>query len=145
MDEKNIQKRLKNVPKFLGTYAVNELNTLSIRNYPCSLIVNLDNRWETGSHWISILLNCDKIYVCDSLGKICSKSLPVALINFLHLFSINRQLYTTPQLQEKSSNTCGYYALFFILFMQNNTFDDFLGSFSHNLALNDVLVHIYCK
>ena len=63
MDEKQIQKILKDGPNYLGSYAINELETLSIRSYPASMIVNMDNRWEPGSHWIPINITNRYIYI----------------------------------------------------------------------------------
>lgn len=145
MDENQINQNLNGVPNYLGTFAVNELDNLRIRHYPSFLVVNMDNRWESGSHWIAIQLTCDKINVCDSLGNIKKAKLPVSLVNFLHLFSSTRRLYVTPKLQKLNSTTCGYYVTYFVKFMQTHTFSDFASSFSNNCTLNDILVQLYCK
>ena len=99
MDEKEINLKLKNVPNYLGTFAVNELDNLRIRQYPSFIVVNMDTRLERGSHWIAIAIHTNYLFVCDSLGAIKPRNIPEQLVNFLHLFSINRKLYITRQLQ----------------------------------------------
>ena len=145
LNEKYINEKLKNVPNYLGTFAINELAKLRIRHYPCFLIINMDTRWEAGSHWIGVALYQKYIYLCDSLGIIRYDHIPVELANFLHLYLSGRKMYITCQLQWQHSTTCGFYALFFILYMQTHTFCEFLDSFSRNFMLNDILVELYCK
>ena len=145
MDENQLNAKLKNVPNYLGTFAINELDGLRIRSYPSYAIVNMDNRWETGSHWIGIGITSDSLFICDSLGSINKENIPRDLINFLHLFSGNRKLYISRQLQHINSDTCGFYVIFFVLFMQTHSFCGFLDSFGQDVSLNDLLVQIYCK
>ena len=145
MDENEINTKLKGIRNYLGSFAVNELKNLRIRYYPSYLITNLDNRWESGSHWIAITIDVNSIYVCDSLGAIGPNRLPHEIIDFLHLYSSNRELYITRQLQQTTALTCGYYAIFFILYIQSHTFCEFLDNFSLNYTLNDALIYIYCK
>ena len=59
----------------------------------------MDTRSESGSHWIAITIYSIYLFVCDSLGLIKPRNTPEQLVNFLHLFSINRKLYITRQLQ----------------------------------------------
>ena len=145
MNENEINAKLKGIRNYLGSFAVNELSDLRIRYYPAYIITNLDNRWETGSHWVAIAIDVDHIYVCDSLGAVGPNHLPKDIINFLHLYTCNRQLHITRKLQKTSASTCGFYAIFFILYLQSHSFCDFLDSFTKDPSLNDALVQIYCK
>ena len=66
MDENEINALLKNTPGYLGTYARDELNNLKISHYPTYIIVNLDKREQSGSHWIAIAMCPKDVYICDS-------------------------------------------------------------------------------
>jgi len=57
--------------KYHGTYAANELPTLT-EKIPYA-IVNLDDRDQSGSHWIALAKVKDKIVVYDSFGRQTSK------------------------------------------------------------------------
>ena len=63
-----ITNSLQCTPNFIGCYAENELESLSITSFPCLMIVNIDSINMIGSHWIAIGLFTDKIEIFDSLG-----------------------------------------------------------------------------
>ena len=146
MDENEINNQLKNISGYLGTFAVNELDSLFISHYPSFIIINLDERSNDGTHWIAVGMYLNSVYICDSLGAIVpSSKFPTKLINFLYRVGFRRDFYITQQLQSSSSTSCGLYCIFFIKTLSSNSFSDFLSKFSTNLDLNDLIVALYCK
>lgn len=147
MDENEINAKLSNVSGYLGSFAINELESLHISHYPSFIVVNLDERENDGTHWISIAMYINDVYVCDSLGTLLpSVKFPTNLINFLYRITFRRDFHITRQLQSLSSTYCGMFSVFFILFMSyNNNYTEFLSKFSTNLELNDIIVNLYYK
>ena len=147
MDENEINKRLRSVSGYLGTFAINELESLYICHYPSFIVVNLDERGNEGTHWISIAMYINDVYVCDSLGTLLpSNKFPDKLVNFLYRITFRRDLHITRQLQSVTSTNCGLFSAYFILFMSHtNNFTEFLSKFSTNLDLNDVIVNLHYK
>ena len=147
MDESEINKRLKNVPNYIGTYAVDELSEIKVSFFPCFLIINLDSRIGGGTHWVAVGIYANELYVCDSLGGLIPDRIkPRALINFLHIFSLTRNLFITKQLQESFSGTCALYCITFVQQMSKfNCFGEFLRLFTNNLHRNDLLIKFINK
>ena len=146
MDENELNKRLKNVNGYLGTFAINELESLKISHYPSFIVANLDERRNEGTHWIAIAMYLNDVYVCDSLGTLLPTNVfPDKLVNFLYRITFRRKLHITRQLQSTTSTSCGLYCIFFLKFMSTNTFPDFLSKFSVKLELNDLIVSLYAK
>ena len=146
INENQINQKLSKVNGYLGTFAIDELETLRISHYPSFIVINLDKREHGGSHWIAIAMYLNDIYVCDSLGTILPEdSFPQLLINFLYRVSFRRQLHITQQLQSLNSTYCGLYCIYFIKCMSSASFSDFLSKFSCDYALNDLIVNLYAK
>ena len=146
MDENEINKNLRSVSGYLGSFAINELESLKISHYPTFIIVNLDERGNEGTHWIALAMYLNDVYVCDSLGTLLpSNVFPDKLINFLYRITFRRKLHITRQLQSASSTSCGLYCIFFLKYISTNTFTDFLSKFSPKLELNDLIVSLYAK
>ena len=142
MDENEINAVLSDVPGYLGTYAIDELDDLRIRIFPSYLVINLDERKNGGSHWIAAAVYLNDIFVCDSLGTILPDgNLPIQLINFLHIISFKKTLHISKQLQEITASTCGKYATYFIYTMSSqHSYDSFLSNFGHDYSFNDVII-----
>ena len=146
MDENEINKSVRNVEGYLGTFARNELESLKISHYPSFMILNLDQRKGDGSHWIAIAMFLNDVYICDSLGALMpNDDFPKELVNFLYRVCFRRRLHITRQLQQPTSNTCGLYCIFFVHYCQTHTFVSFLSKFSHDHTTNDLLIHLYAK
>ena len=146
MDENEINRRLKNVSGYLGTFAVNELDNLYINHYPSYIVINLDNRESDGTHWIAVAMYLNDVYICDSLGALLpSSAFPTGLINFLYRICFRRTLFITQQLQSSMSESCGLYCILFVFTLSKQTFSSFLSKFSTNLELNDLIVALYTK
>ena len=100
MDEFQLNRKLRKEKNYLGSFALDELNEIKIDIFPSFLIINLDNRENTGTHWIALAVFENVVYICDSLGGLLpDESIPTPLVNFLHVLLISRKLYITTQLQ----------------------------------------------
>ena len=146
MDEIRINQLLKNVPRYQGSFALDELKNVEIKTFPEFIVVNLDNRSENGSHWIALAIYQNYVYICDSLGGIIpGKKFPSALINFLHVLLFSRKLVITKQLQPIDSDKCGAYSVVFIREMSaHHSFYYFSQLFTTNLQQNDNIVYFLC-
>ena len=141
LGERKINVVLKDVKNYLGTYAVDELKKLKISKYPVFLIINLDKRAGGGTHWISMGIFDNDVYLCDSLGYLIpNRTLPNDIIHFLHITCYARNLHITRQLQHTKSKTCGYYCVLFVYMLSRNSFKHFLQLFSQNYRSNDKTV-----
>ena len=146
MNEQHFNSLLKDVPNYLGSFAADELNEVKITKNPTLLVVNYDERSDTGSHWIGVAIFLKHVYICDSLGGIApTKNISQGWINFLYLLSRTRNLVITKQLQPKQSAFCGLYVVTFIKEMSQNSFSDFLRLFTDDLKKNDVIVQFLYK
>ena len=147
MDENQLNNALKNVKEFQGSFALDEIDKIEIKSLPEFFVINMDNRWEPGSHWIGVGIYHNAVYVCDSLGGLLpGKQFPQGLINFLHLHTFKRKLFITKQLQPTQSDLCGAYCILFINEMsKHNSFSSFLSLFTNNLTQNDKIVSFLCN
>lgn len=142
MDENQINKYLRKIEKYQGSFASDELNEISIKTFPEYVIVNLDSRSGGGNHWIALAIYENSVYICDPLGGIKPDiALPTELINFLHVLLTSRKLYMTKQLQPLRSDTCALYCIKFILCMsETNSFKNFLRLFTNDYQQNEVII-----
>ena len=148
MDEKAINRKLKNVKNYLGTFALDELNEIKINSLPSFFIINLDHRkYGEGTHWIAIGVYRKTLFICDSLGGLKpDDSFPTELVNFLNALLARRKLEMTKQLQPSESDTCGFYCVTFVKEMaKTNNFNDFLTLFTDNFYSNDRVIKFLNK
>ena len=131
---------LKCSPNFIGCYAEDQLENLSLTSFPCFLIVNIDSSNMPGSHWIAIGIFSERVEIFDSLGfDIFNWShVPCSLLNFLHNMSRSRRVFVSPRLQPDNSNMCGFYCMYYII---RRAFTPFIHLTDHfdlsNLTTND--------
>ena len=146
MDETRLNQLLKNVSRYQGSFALDELKNVEIKTFPEFIVINLDNRNENGSHWIALAIYQTQVFICDSLGGIMpDKQFPSALVNFLHVLLFSRNLSITKQLQPLNSAKCGEYAVVFIREMsRHNSFCSFMKLFTNNLQQNDTIISFLC-
>lgn len=93
---------------YVGCYPADKIP--SIKNYPSSFVVNMDNSNEPGSHWVAMFLpNKEHVYYFDSFGLIPQNAnISKYLKHFKH---VTRQTFV---IQSLTSNVCGVYVVFFI-------------------------------
>ena len=146
MNEQELNQLLKSEKNYLGSFAADELNQVKIRDSPSLLIVNYDNRSDTGSHWIGVAIFLKDVYICDSLGGIApTKNLSQGWINFLYLLSRSRNITLTKQLQPIDSSLCGLYAVTFVKEMASGSFEAFLRLFTTDLNTNDEIIQFLTR
>ena len=135
-----ITQSLKCSPNFIGCYAEDQLENLSLTSFPCFLIVNIDSSNMPGSHWVAIGIFPEGIEIFDSLGfDIFNWSrVPCSLLTFLHNISRSRRVFVSPRLQPDDSNICGFYCIYYIIRRAFSPFAYLTDCFDlSNLKLND--------
>lgn len=143
MNEHEINCLLESIPNYLGTFALDEVKNVALSAGQRLLIINLDKRDGTGSHWIALAITLKSVYICDSLGGILpsAKHFPQELVNFLSHLAKTRNIFLTRQLQPSSSTLCGLYCVVFIMCMaEKKSFFDFVTLFTRDLKQNDTIV-----
>ena len=146
LDEAFIRNYLKCIPSFIGCYAENELENLTVHSYPCFLIVNLDSSEMTGSHWIALGVFAEKLEIFDSLGFQLLRwpRIPCSLLKFLHRMIVSRQLKIVKRIQSKNSILCGYFSIFYVVFRSSHSFREISSVFTSDLSKNDsILIKIF--
>ena len=141
LDEKTIEKILSCQNSFVGCFAADELNHLTLKS-PCFVIVNLAKRNTTGSHWIAIGLFTNKIEIFDPLGfdLFAWPHLSCDLLYFLHNYSFSRRVLISKRIQSNESNLCGLYCIYYVMTRKNHSFQTLQSLFSSNLKLNDSIL-----
>lgn len=144
--EDEINTQLAGCGNYLGTFAIDEILNLKIKEYPVHLVINLDKRKDGGIHWIALSMYSHAIYICDSIGGLNpSEDFPSELIIFLNTMVYQKHLFITKQLQCLTSSTCGYYCILFVKIMCQNNFELFQSLFSNDCAKNDENVKRYLQ
>ena len=128
-----LQTSLNHLPNFIGVFSIDQILKLQLDLDDC-FVVNLDFSTQPGSHWIAIKLSQDKCFVIDSLGGALSSNY---FKSFISKLSNGRKVIYSPALQQLKSNLCGFYCLFFLLYLEFATFSNLCKSFTSNLPLND--------
>ena len=82
------------------------------KNY--NLIVNLQKTGDSGSHWVCLIIRKNKWLYIDSFG-----AYPNLIIMKQCLKSKNNLGYSAYICQHLKSQTCGYYCLYCIQYLQN--------------------------
>ena len=101
-----------------------------------SLIYNLQNSNQRGSHWCSIIRRNNTIYVFNSFGI---GEIPPIIYKIYKNFKIITNIY---QIQHITSILCGLYSILFILYdiKNKNDYINFLTLFNKNDFLKNELI-----
>ena len=101
-----------------------------------SLIYNLQNSDQNGTHWCSITRRNKTIFVFDSFGI---GEIPSEIYKIYKDFKIITNIY---QIQHISSILCGLYSILFILYdiKNKNDFINFLRLFNKSNFLKNELI-----
>ena len=135
-------------PNFIGCFAENELNDLTITSFPSFLIVNIDSSEMEGSHWIAIGVFKEKIEIFDPLGFDIFNwtQVPCHLLDFLHRLSVTRRVLTAPRVQSNSSYLCGFYTIFYVIARKFLSFEHLSKCFCTKfLPRNDKILYEFFK
>ena len=147
LSSNQINSILSNTPNFLGCFAQDELTSLS-SSLPVYMIVNFDNSYSNGSHWIALRIDKLRLEIFDPLGfnSLRWPSTPHLLLDFLHKYSSTRRILTSKEIQPYSSTLCGLYCVFFIIYRSVHTFSTCTRYFSTDLKKNDqILLNFFNK
>ena len=145
MNEEEIKAMFKNEPRFLGVFAINEVDSVRLKK-DSGFVFNTSHRDVTSSgHWISIYK--------EKNGDVClidSLNLKFILdnhyiISFLKCNNINYVKTLVRAVQPSFSALCGIYCIYFIkCFLNDICVNDFVNIFdAKNLFVNDYLVSEY--
>ena len=100
------------------------------------MIINLQNSYEPGSHWIALKRVKNSIFVFDSFGI---GYIPVGIFKVFKNLKITTNIY---RIQDISSNLCGMLCVLFILYgiKDKNDFIEFLTLFDSTDFLKNKLI-----
>ena len=137
LSAQKIQEILNCCKSFIGCFASDQLESLSLSYFPCTLIVNTDKNGMSGAHWICFRISKRRVEMFDSLGLIYDNKLPLEILAFIQRFSISRDIKLNKRLQPDSSVLCGFYCIFFIFLRQFCSFGQIQKFFDGDLNKND--------
>ena len=128
-----INNLLKDNKNFSGCFSKDRIILLDSNK---SLIYNLQNSNQNGSHWCSIIRRNNNIYIFDSFGI---GEIPSEIYEIYKKFKIITNIY---QIQHISSILCGLYSILFILYdvKNKNDFINFLTLFNKSNFLKNELI-----
>ena len=101
-----------------------------------SIIVNLQNSNQPGSHWIALKRVKNSIFIFDFFGI---GYLPIGIFKVYKNYKMITNIY---RIQDISSNLCGMFCVLFILYniKSKNNFINFLTLFNSNDLLKNELI-----
>ena len=120
---------------FRGIYSSNNLPKHI--EYPSAYIVNTDESYNPGEHWVAFYFKSEKSLpeYFDSYG------LPPMKLSFYKFLSKDKFRFSTKVLQGPFSTTCGDYAIFFVIHrVQGFNMNRILTKFTTNTSNNDSYV-----
>ena len=125
---------MKDYKNFIGCYSKDQIPLIENNK---SIIMNLQNSNQPGSHWIALKRVNNTIFVFDSFG--IGYHLPVGIFKVFKNYKIITNIY---RIQDISSNSCGMFCVLFILYdvKNKNDFIKFLTFFNSNNFLKNKLI-----
>ena len=121
-----IQKYYQNEPRFNGVFSRDNLPN-SIKNG--AYVINLDEYYDIGTHWVALYVNNKTVTYFDSFGV---EHIPKEIMKFIALKKIIVNIY---RIQAYHSIMCGYFCIGFINFMFNGKS---LKYYTDLFSLNDL-------
>lgn len=117
---------------YCGVFSANNIPISLRKKKVFSIVCNLSNEGQAGSHFVTILSFPNYVIYIDSLGLPCIIE-PIS--NFLS--RLNKPVfYNTTQIQSAKSKFCGFYCILFVLLYDRKP--NIKLSFTRkNLMLND--------
>ena len=105
---------LRAVQHFRGVFSLDKLPHILPRKLS-SYIINLEESYKEGSHWIALFTNKNFAFYFDSLGN----PPPDHISNILDRNFRSLWYYNKDKFQVDVSNSCGYFCIAFILCCPN--------------------------
>jgi hypothetical protein len=126
--------------KLNGVYMKDQITKRNLKdgNY----VFNLQNHNQGGSHWVAFVKSGKEVFYSDSFGEDVPQ-------NELDLFKLqNDKIHMNKrEIQDVSSNACGWFAIGFLLFMNRgkgklkSRFNKYIKQFTQiNLKENDKII-----
>ena len=121
---------------FNGVYSID--NLLKIKDGP--YIVNLDEYFDIGTHWVALYVNNNSVTYFDSFWV---EHIPKEIKALINNKNIKTNIF---RMQAYDSIMCGYFCIGFIDFMlAGKTLTEFTNLFSsNNFKKNDDIILNYC-
>ena len=140
-----ILKCLQYASNFLGVFAEDQLENLSVLSFPSFLVVNVDSADMKGSHWIALRLSRTTVEIFDPLGfqMFNWSRIPCKLLNFLHRWSHHRDTLLSHVIQPNDSILCGFYCIAFVLCRHVISFKKFLNLFKTPERNDQLLINVF--
>ena len=145
LSAQEIQKILNCCKSFIGCYASDQLESLSLSFFPCTFIVNTDKNGMAGTHWICFRISKRRVEMFDSLGLIYENKLPKEILTFLQRFAVSRDIKFNKCLQPNSSVLCGFYCIVFIFLRQFCSFGQIQKYFDDDVNKNEKIIAKFFK
>ena len=125
-----INNLLKNFKNFEGCYSKDQIPLI---NNNKSLIFNLENSHQAGSHWVGLSRKNNNIFIFDSFGI---GNIPNNLYKIYKNYNIITNIY---RIQDINSNLCGLFCVLFCLYKvdSKNKFISLLNLFNSNNFLEN--------
>src|SRR5437764_6258581 len=115
LNTSDINRLLKNRKDFLGVFPINHIPH-SLAPRPSGLIINLDESYKPGSHWVAIYFSIQgPAHYFDPFGA----PPPNHIVTFLDRNSKSGWLFNASKFQGELSYLCGYYCVMFIKYGPN--------------------------
>ena len=117
----------------MGSYSKDEIPLIENNK---SLISNLENSDQKGSHWVSLSRKNNDIFIFDSFGV---GYVPNKIYEIYKNYNIITNIY---RIQDINSNLCGLFSVLFCLYKvdSKNKFISFLNLFNPNNFLKNELI-----
>ena len=124
---------LKDYKNFKGCFSKDQIKLIGNNK---SIIINLQDSNQPGSHWIALKRVKNIIFLFDSFGV---EYIPIDIFKVYKNYKIIANIY---QIQDISSNLCGMFCVLFILYdiKSKNDSNKFLTLFNSNDFLKNELI-----
>ena len=132
-----ILKYYENESRFNGVYSRDNLPKIKDGAY----IINLDEHYDTGTHWIALWVNGNNATYFDSFGV---EHIPKEIKAFINNKNIITNIF---RIQAYDSIMCGYFCIGFIDFMfKGKSLTEFTNlSYPYDFKRNDDIIMSFFK
>lgn len=139
---KEILSLLSGSNNFLGVFAANKVPLIRDNYLPIFFIVNIDESFFPGSHWIAVRIDARSVEIFDSLGfsTLRWKSFPNSLLDFFKRYENSHSFRVSPRLQSDNSFSCGLFCAYFCIARNSLTFSECLKNFKPDLKSNEIVI-----